>query len=42
MNKIITQLTSKINLAFRIMMLLDNQKLFALEEEFNDHPDGIG
>ena len=23
------------------MMLLDNEKLFALEEEFNEYPNGI-
>jgi len=26
---------------FRLMMLLDNDKLAALEEEFNEHPNGI-
>ena len=25
----------------RLMMLLDNEKLSALEEEFNEHPNGI-
>jgi len=25
----------------KLMMLLDREKLEALEEEFNDHPDGI-
>lgn len=27
--------------AERLMMMLDKEKLEALEEEFNDHPDGI-
>ena len=27
--------------ADRLMMLLDNEKLAALEEEFNEHPNGI-
>jgi len=26
---------------FRLMMLLDNEKLAALEDEFNEHPNGI-
>jgi len=41
MREVIIQLISKCSKLFRLMMLLDNDKLSALEEEFKEYPNGI-